>query len=115
MRLLPVLDVAAAVEGKEVLGLTIGWRGEAIVLAATPADAAIALGRDGEAEGPSFPRTSAERPYDLSMLVVDGDDVSSRDLAGLTTTFPFVQPLPNGETLVVGGRVQWSAHAQASN
>ena len=114
-RLLPVLDVAGAIEGREIIGLTIGSREEAIVLAATPTDASVALGRHGEPGWASFADARAKRPYEVSLLIVDGDDVSSRTLAGLTMAHPSVQPLPDGETLVVGSRVRRSAEEQAAN
>jgi hypothetical protein len=103
-----VVDLADVIEDKEVVALTLGPREEAIVLAATSADASIALGRHGEPGGPSVPDSSAQRAYEASLVVVRGDDVSGRDLTALTAAFPVVQPLPEGETLIVGARAYQS-------
>jgi hypothetical protein len=105
-RLDPVIDLSEAIKGSEVVGFMLGPQEEAIVLAATPGDASTALGRHGEAGGPSFADASAKRRYEASLIVVRDGNVSCRELTGLTRAFPIVQPLPDGETLVVGSRAE---------
>lgn len=102
--LVPVTDLGGAIADREVVAFTLGPAEEAIVLAASHADAAFALGRHGQPGWASFPDASAARAYEALLIVVSGGEVSHRQLTGLTVTFPFVQPLPGRETLVVGSR-----------
>jgi hypothetical protein len=96
-----VVDVREALDGATVIAFSVSPAGEAIILAATGDDAAVALGR--RPTGPSLP---IKRAYEARLLTFEGEgeEVERRQLTGVTAMFPVVQALPDGEVLVVGPR-----------
>jgi len=102
--LTPVVDLRGTIEDRELIAFAVGPHEEAILLVAGRSAAAVAFGRHDQPEWASFPDSRAARSYEALLVVIQGHDVSVRALRDLTATFPIVQPLPGGETVVVGSR-----------
>ena len=97
-RELPLVRVAALPEllaGRRLVAASVGPAGQAVLLAA--------------------PGTGAERPDDATVLVLgeDGRLLQRLELGGLELERPMVQPLPDGEVVVVGARCRRFADGTA--
>jgi len=95
-----VEDLAEAVEPLAIVAIGFAEHGRPALLATAKDSSSIPFGRTGGPSEPSFPRVTTERPWPATANLM-GDAV---DLGDLSVAFPFVQPLPNGELLIVGGR-----------
>lgn len=83
--------------------MSVGPLGEAIALWSDP-EGMAAIGAHGQTVEP--PPTASWTPVSSTVTLQAagrGDAVE----VGLTTAFPMVQPLPDGQILVVGSRAQW--------
>lgn len=104
-----VEDLADLAGADTIVAVGFAEHGRPTMLVTPPAFAEIPFGRTGGPREPSFPRSRTENPYPARAIMSDGSTV---DLGELTVAFPFVQPLPHGELLVVGGRCR-SGHENA--
>jgi hypothetical protein len=102
-----VAELAGPLAGREPVAASVGPAGEAVLLAVQPDDVDWVFVRVEGVDWASFPE-SRTRPYDATVLVLgDGGRLLQRvELQGLDLTHPLVQPLPDGEILVVGARCE---------
>jgi hypothetical protein len=91
----------------KIIAASIGPSGEAVLLTVAPEHEKTPFGRH-EQGGASFPSSRAEQCYPATFLRFDGNKLIQRtELAQIEVSFPQVQPLPNGEVLLVGSRCQY--------
>jgi hypothetical protein len=113
---LPLLlkaDLAAALGGRHRAAVTAGPAGEAFALLVDAAEAAVVQERDEQPGWASFPRTRTRRPVGATVLRHDGASAYRTALPDVAVAFPCLQPLPDGEVLVVGTRCRRSADGSA--
>lgn len=98
------LESSAA--GDELVVVSVGAAGEAGALWASAAEAPQFHGRETGAGGASFPVDRLARALPVKATIHAPDLVQEIEIAGLSLTFPMVQPMPGGGFLIVGSRVQ---------
>lgn len=91
------------VDGERIVAYGVGPDDDALAFAVSGPDAATVFGKDEQPSGATFPKPQAEREYTGSVLH-HRSDVERITLRDVNTTFPFLQPLPDGEILLVGAR-----------
>jgi hypothetical protein len=101
VRLEPWLDLAAHLDGLEVVSISLGPDRAAYVLAVQPP----ARYRD-QRSGAMLSRTSPRWPNTFVVLRCDDGGVERIVLPNLTWNLHFIQPLPNAELLLVGARTR---------
>ena len=69
-------------------------------------DADVPFAYDEQPGWATFPKPRAEHAYTAAVVRVSGSDADRTALDGVTTTFPKIQPLPDGEILLVGTRAE---------
>jgi hypothetical protein len=91
----------------KIIAWSIGPSGQAVLLTVTAEYEKAPFGRY-EQSGASFPSSRAEHCYPATFLRFDGNNLIQQvELAQIEVSFPMVQPLPNGEVLLVGGRCEY--------
>lgn len=96
----------------ELASVSVGPLGEATALWTDPGGMAAVRGdgQDAEAQSPGASWTPI-----ASTVTVQAPDRQDAIEISLTTAFPMVQPLPDGQILVVGARAQWRADGLDQN
>jgi hypothetical protein len=95
--------------GAELVTVSIGPGGRAIALWASRLGAEALTGREVNDTGASFPNSSTTSPTQAHITVHSPSDAVHHTLiADLRLAYPTIQPLPNGEVLVVGARCAWT-------
>lgn len=92
-------------EDERLVSYGIGPGGDAVGLAVRAVDAAAPFAYDEQPGWATFPKPRAEHAYMAAVVHVSGSD-ADRVLDSVTTTFPKIQPLPDGEILLVGTRAE---------
>jgi hypothetical protein len=103
------LEPAGTFEGalrddEQLIAYGIGPDGDPLALAVDAADAENPFGHDEQTGWARFPKPRAERTYSPSVVSLDESRVRRTVLQDVDTTFPRLQPLPDGEILLVGTR-----------
>jgi len=100
-----VNDFTDAAAGRRLLSPNVGPAGEAILLLAHDSDAQVLQGHDVQSGWASFPHSRAKLPVTTEILIdTPSQPVRSIRLNQLTLAHPLLQPLPDGEILLVGAR-----------
>ncbi len=97
-------DLSKIVGTKRVVASSIGPLGEACLLLVNPAFQKSAFGRVKRAGFGSFPFSRPQKSYAATFIRYDGAVLQETELSTVNIAFPTVQPLPNGEVLLVGAR-----------
>ena len=98
-----VNDFTDAAAGRRLLSPNVGPAGEAILLLAHDSDAQVLQGHDVQPGWASFPHSRAKLPVTTEILIdTPSQPVRSIRLNQLTLAHPLLQPLPDGEILLVG-------------
>ncbi|HET6738524.1 MAG TPA: hypothetical protein VFH76_06310 [Kribbella sp.] len=92
--------------GAELVAVSVGAVGEAAALWARAADAPQFHGRETGPGGAGFPVDRLARPLPARATIHAPDLEQEIEIAGLSLTFPMVQPMPGGGFLVVGPRAR---------
>lgn len=90
-------------EGRKVTSRSVGPAGECVMLLVKPADTSEFLGYYVSKVG-SIPRSQAEQPCNGVILVVTDSQVQRIEITNLSIAHPLLQPLPDGNVLLVGAR-----------
>jgi hypothetical protein len=94
-----LLEFAAVIGDRHLIALTVGPSFEPILLSLGKSpDYRISTGRG------SFPKRRAESPNGFRIHHLAGEDWGSIDLAETSENYHFLQPLPEGNWLLVRGR-----------
>ena len=100
-------EFANVVGKNKIIAASIGPSGEAVLLTVAPEYEKAPFGRY-EQGGASFPCSRAEHYYPATFLRFGGNSLIQQvELTQIEVSFPEVQPLPNGEVLLVGGRCEY--------
>ena len=99
----------------ELVATSVGPNGEAIALWATVASAEAMRSHTVSPGFASFPDPRTERPVAARVMVYHPSLESNVAISGLEIAFPKVQPLPGGQTLIVGARCRWHAGGPERN
>ncbi len=97
-----VADFAAPLNGREIVSVNVGPKNEVLLLATTSTVKKQALGRDVQPGWASFPKSKVA-PYRADVLKFTPEFQGEVPIE-IEEAHPFVQPLPNGESLVVAAR-----------
>src|SRR5205823_547002 len=81
-----------------------GPLGQATLLLVKEADLPAVTGYDRQPGWAAFPHSRAERPVPVRILIADGESRRQVTLPRLELAHPHVQPLHEGELLVVSAR-----------
>jgi len=100
-------DLSQILGNRKIISSGAGPNGEAAILAVTPDLEKEPFGREEQEGFASFPLSKARKPYPALFMRFDGEVIQETELHGVDSAFPFIQPLPNGEILVVGGRCHY--------
>lgn len=96
----------------QLVSVSVGPLGEATALWTDP-DGLAAIGADGQTAKPQ--RTGAPGAPVSSTVTVQAPERHDAIEIALDTAFPMVQPLPDGQVLVVGARAEWRADGPENN
>lgn len=102
--------------GDVLVTADVGPRGEAVALWSTEDGKATLQARRGGPGGATFPETRPPKPVAVRLTrhSARGDDAVV-EVDALTVAHPHIQPLPDGQFLVVGGRCAWTARGPEHN
>ena len=100
-------DFSEIVGKNKIIASSIGPNNEAVLLAVSPQYERIAFGRE-EKNLAIFPLSKAKKFYPATFFRLDGVEILQKtELSEVEVAFPSVQPLPNGEILLVGARCNY--------
>jgi hypothetical protein len=107
--------LAAPEGGDELVAVDVGPAGELWTLWSSPEGNEAARGRSEVPGWATFPDSIPERP--IAARVVEfapqaGQHILIRELS---VAHPYVQPMPDGEILIVGARCRWTADGPEQN
>ena len=91
-------------DGFKTTSISIGFDGDAIRLLTSEGQANALVAREEQPGWASFPKTQTESEYSSIVSVSGPSGSRDTELFGLTATFPKIEILPGGETLVVASR-----------
>jgi hypothetical protein len=91
-------------DDERLVSYGIGPDGDALALAVRAADADAPFAHDEQPGWATFPKPRAEQAYTASVVRLSASRAERIALGAVATTFPKLQPLPNGEILLVGTR-----------
>jgi hypothetical protein len=100
-------DLSKVIGEKKVVASSIGPNGEACLLLVDPVYEKTPFGREERKGFASFPISKLENHYPATFVRFDGGVLQQTELPEVDITFPAVQPLPNGEILLVGARCHY--------
>jgi hypothetical protein len=103
IRLTLKLNLAEFLEGRSLVSRTIGPNGECLMLLVDKSDVAEIQGFDFRG-GMQFSHSQANFSVAADLLIVDGSYVQNTVISNLKLAYPLLQPLPNGNFLLVGRR-----------
>jgi hypothetical protein len=102
--------------GDVLVTAAVGPAGEAVALWAAAEDAAALHGRHENAGGASFPDVTLPQPVEIRATVHTASRVTQVISIGeFGLAHPNVQPMPDGELLIVGSRCAWTAESVRPN
>jgi len=96
-----VADFAPQLSGREIISVGVGPENEVLVLAATSSAKEEALRRHVHPSGASFPLSKVAYQADVLQF---GPDFQGEVALEVEEAYPKIQPLPNGEVLIVAAR-----------
>jgi len=91
-------------DGFKTTSTSVGFDGDAIRLLTSEGQASSLVAREEQPGWASFPKTQTESEYSSIVSVSGPSGSRDTELCGLTATFPKIEILPGGETLVVASR-----------
>lgn len=101
--------------GDALISASIGPAGEVVALWSAAADLPELTARTTSPGGATFPGTRTSRPLAARVTThAPGMAITTR-ISALSTTYPSVQPLPDGQVLVVGSRCRWRPEGPEHN
>ena len=100
-------DLSEVVGERKVVASSIGPSGEACLLLVDPAHEKSPFGREERKGFASFPFSKPKNHYPATYIRFDGGVLEQTELPEVDIAFPTVQPLPNGEILLVGARCHY--------
>src|SRR5262249_23640431 len=109
-------DFSSIIGENKTIASTISPSGEAVFLTVAPEFEKAPFGREERKGFSIFPSSKAKRPYPATYIRFDGQKIIQRvELSQIEISFPSVQPLPNGEVLLVGSRCNYRNGAPEKN
>lgn len=103
LTLTPLADPLPGLQGMAPVAFAAGPDGEAIYLGQVD-QARATVESDGQQESTESPKDLVDPPDRVALTCVDGREAWRITLKEEGTRFPLVQPLPQGELLLVGSR-----------
>ena len=100
-------DLAAVVGSQKIIASSIGPTGEACMLVVAPKYEKEPFGCEERNGFAIFPFSKPKRSYPATFIRFDGGLIQRTELLNVNIAFPSVQPLPNGEVLLVGARCHY--------
>ena len=101
-------DFSAVIGKSKIVASSIATNGETVLLTVAPEFEKAAFGREDQKGFASFPLSKAKRHYPATFIRFNGREVLQKiELAEVEIAFPSVQPLPDGEVLLVGARCHY--------
>jgi hypothetical protein len=100
-------DLSQILGKRKIISSGAGPNGEAVILAVTPELEKQPFGREEQKGFASFPLSKPRNRYPALFLRFDGKLLQQTELQEVESAFPFIQPLPGGEILVVGCRCHY--------
>lgn len=101
-------DFSAVIGKNKIIASSIAANGEAVLLTVAPEFEKAAFGREERKGFAIFPFSKAKRHYPATFIRFNGSEVLQKiELAEVEVAFPSVQPLPDGEVLLVGARCHY--------
>jgi hypothetical protein len=98
-------DLSKIVGRNKIIASSIGSNDEIVLLTVAPEYEKDPFGQDERKGHAIFPASKAKRHYPATFIRFDGREVIQKtELAELDIEFPNIQPLPNGDVLLVGAR-----------
>ena len=91
-------------DGFKTTSISVGFDGDAVRLLTSEGQANALVAREEQPGWASFPKTQTESEYSSIVSVSGPSGSRDTELCGLTATFPKIEILPGGETLVVASR-----------
>src|SRR5689334_4437924 len=99
-------DLADSLAGRRWVSANVGPAGEAVLLLASDEDVPVFTGRFASEGGETFANSRTERDVAATVLLHDGNSSWTMELERVSLAYPHVQPLPDGEVLLVGTRCE---------
>jgi hypothetical protein len=96
-------DFSDVIGSKRIISSSAGPNGDAVLLAVEKKFEKDPFGKNKQKFG-IFPLTKPRRAYPAVFIRCDGRSTQKTELADVGIAYPFIQPLPGGEILIVGGR-----------
>jgi hypothetical protein len=101
-------DFSPIIGENKIIAASVGPSGEAVLLTVAPKFEKEPFGREERKGFAIFPFSKAKRHYPAMFIRFDGHQVlQTVELREVEIAFPSVQPLPNGEVLLVGSRCHY--------
>jgi hypothetical protein len=101
-------DLSSITGENTIVASSIGPGGEAVLLTVAPEFESAPFGREERKGFASFPFSKAKLHYPATCFRFDGREVLQRvELPQVEIAFPKIQPLPNGDVLLVGARCHY--------
>jgi hypothetical protein len=101
-------DFSPVIGKSKIIASSIAANGEAVLLTVAPEFEKTAFEREERKGFASFPFSKAKRHYPATFIRFHGrESLQKMELSEVEVAFPSVQPLPNGEVLVVGARCHY--------
>ncbi len=93
--------------GDELIDASVGPTGELMTIWAAAADVPALEGRRTSAGGASFPEDLLDEPVELRIVRYAPGPTLLAAIPDYQRSWPTAQPMPGGNVLVVGTRVEW--------
>jgi hypothetical protein len=101
-------DLSAVIGENKIIASSIAANGEAVLLTVAPEFEKAAFGREERKGFVIFPFSKAKPRYPATFIRFDGREILQKtELSDVDIAFPSVQPLPDGEVLLVGARCHY--------
>lgn len=101
-------DFSTVIGENKIIASSIAANGEAVLLIVAPEFEKAAFGREERKGFAIFPFSKAKRYYPATFIRLNGREVFQKtELTEVEIAFPSVQPLPDGEVLLVGARCHY--------
>lgn len=97
-------DFSQVLGARKLVSASVGPRGEAVLLAVLPEYEKEPFGKEQRKGFAIFPLSKARRRYPAAYIWIDEHGAHETQLTQVESAFPYVQPLPGGEILIVGAR-----------
>lgn len=102
-------DFSEFIGNDRIVSSSIGPYGEAVLLGVAAEYEKDLFATDEKKGFAIFPRSKSRRPYPATFFRFDGRVFQRTQLTKVDSAFPFVQPLPNEEILIVGARCRYGS------